>query len=206
MVATSHYQLTVGTELFSPLFIGAMVATYGSSAGVLLQRVLSVPFSSGQWLLHGREFEASRNRVLSVPFSSGQWLLLNCKKMLTLEYAIASFSPLFIGAMVATTIILSKNIYVGIALSVPFSSGQWLLQTDYNSLFMDSRKLSVPFSSRQWLLLRPRSLDCLPSSFSPLFIGQWLLQRYRRIFVPAVVSFQSPFHRAMVATSVLRRW
>ena len=36
---------------FSPLFVGAMVATFHFARRVG-RRLLSVPFSSGQWLLH----------------------------------------------------------------------------------------------------------------------------------------------------------
>ena len=36
---------------FSPLFIGAMVATLLESEAVKTEEMLSVPFSSGQWLL-----------------------------------------------------------------------------------------------------------------------------------------------------------
>ena len=60
---------------FSPLFIGAMVATPGTSTG-------------------------GRGYSLSVPFSSGQWLLPSC--YLLESEAVKTFSPLFIGAMVAT--------------------------------------------------------------------------------------------------------
>ena len=63
---------------------------------------LSVPFSSGQWLLHTTPAkEATSPDKLSVPFSSGQWLLQGVKQWVVLSDA--TFSPLFIGAMVATS-------------------------------------------------------------------------------------------------------
>ena len=106
---------------------------------------LSVPFSSGQWLLrycahlyillipifqspfhrgNGCYFcmmihEFGLERILSVPFSSGQWLLLYVST--STKSGILSFSPLFIGAMVATYISV-KPCPIAI-LSVPFSSG-----------------------------------------------------------------------------------
>ena len=89
---------------------------------------LSVPFSSGQWLLldKGKDLPRNLRRSLSVPFSSGQWLLRKLyqrvRKLWILQLA---FSPLFIGAMVATIDRLCKLSTSG--LSVPFSSGQWLL-------------------------------------------------------------------------------
>ena len=61
---------------FSPLFIGAMVAT---------------PL----WWTR-----SSLCDPLSVPFSSGQWLLL--VEIFSKRIAVSTFSPLFIGAMVAT--------------------------------------------------------------------------------------------------------
>ena len=122
-----------------------------TSVGVL---GLSVPFSSGQWLLQGNgkhlsisgmiHFQSPFHRgngcyselhyQLSVSLTSGQWLL----------------SPLFIGAMVATHVL--ENWIVAHDLSVPFSSGQWLL---HSKRWAATRKrcLSVPFSSGQWLLL-----------------------------------------------------
>ena len=63
---------------------------------------------------------------LSVPFSSGQWLL---RRKPARSKGRMAFSPLFIGAMVATGYALQDN-RLG-KLSVPFSSGQWLLLIMY---------------------------------------------------------------------------
>ena len=128
MVATPHPLGTRHTFMsFSPLFIGAMVATHHLCYYSFTRRRLSVPFSSGQWLLldvvgfeltfigdfqspfhRGNgcyiagESSIVRTQVqLSVPFSSGQWLLL-CNPSQEARCASDTFSPLFIGAMVAT--------------------------------------------------------------------------------------------------------
>ena len=61
---------------FSPLFVGAMVATLVGDGGTVAAAVLSVPFSSGQWLLLFQNIATHIDNF--------------------------SFSPLFIGAMVAT--------------------------------------------------------------------------------------------------------
>ena len=78
-----------------------MVAT---SIGAYARREyrLSVPFSSGQWLLlRGSYGWVKTGIILSVPFSSGQWLLQeNVGAHAVLNDL--TFSPLFIGAMVAT--------------------------------------------------------------------------------------------------------
>ena len=101
MVATliSPVRMPAGLRPFSPLFIGAMVATLQYQQLPYHLR-LSVPFSSGQWLLQWKfiivnhqtiffqspfhrgngcyripQFRAVGTGRLSVPFSSGQWLL-----------------------------------------------------------------------------------------------------------------------------------
>ena len=65
-------------------------------------------------------------QFLSVPFSSGQWLLHPDAK--NGKSGLHSFSPLFIGAMVATTLYGANADDSLRTLSVPFSSGQWLLR------------------------------------------------------------------------------
>ena len=79
MVATSLVTFPADdSAAFSPLFVGAMVATGHEISTLQTQsRILSVPFSSGQWLLPRKEM---RLRLMTV----------------------TSFSPLFIAAMVAT--------------------------------------------------------------------------------------------------------
>ena len=61
---------------------------------------------------------------LSVPFSSGQWLLQDYSGYI--EAPLKTFSPLFVGAMVATKQRQRQRLKQ-MQLSVPFSSGQWLL-------------------------------------------------------------------------------
>ena len=204
---------------FSPLFIGAMVATYNCieelPTSVLFQspfhrgngcyslyfehiKPYSVCFQSPFHRGNGCYYKMSRRRWattwrLSVPFSSGQWLLLQtvlraCANCLT-------FSPLFIGAMVATNRHFRRRLRRNRILSVRFSSRQWLLLTDEskwcqehffqspfhrgNGCYWGSLKeslllirLSVPFSSGQWLLHSRVSTETSRSvPFSPLFIG-----------------------------------
>ena len=113
---------------------------------ILFSCYLSVPFSSGQWLLpSGMRRGCHVLAELSVPFSSGQWLLPWDK-------------PRRAGS--------SKR------LSVPFSSGQWLLLCSLLRLRLCCR-LSVPFSSGQWLLrnILVRGRGMIAHAFSPLFIG-----------------------------------
>ena len=241
------------TYSFSPLFIAAMVATLITPALFICRISLSVPFSSGQWLLANRDESCSLichlwELYLSVRFSSGQWLLRylsvrtssslsvpfssgqsqkgygvfsdgdrannfqsafhrgnGCYQSFMQHQTLETFSPLFIGAMVAT-----NNAY----LSVRFSSRQWLLlhafivvsgQThgfilhfatghNFQSAFHRgngcyevmrlrairyTHSLSVPFSSGQWLLLSSQFLrsSIATWSFSPLFIGAMVATR-----------------------------
>ena len=116
-----------GVIAFSPLFIGAMAATIVTADVKITESKLSVPFSSGQWLL-----------PIIIPENS-----MNDE----------TFSPLFIGAMAATLDENGQSIFAEI-LSVPFSSGQWLLPQPIQSLKrrFTMTGLSVPFSSGQWLL------------------------------------------------------
>ena len=145
-------------------------------------RMLSVPFSSGQWLLlHAAAHLLTRACYrLSVPFSSGQWLLpLSEIACVNLAAPCWTFSPLFIGAMVATEPMetLGKFIAVMKVFQSPFHRGNGCyhrLGTDcgrYSKIVM----LSVPFSSGQWLLRFSESRRCSQGTyripFSPLFIG-----------------------------------
>ena len=102
-----------------------MVATQDLSVRLGAHWKLSVPFSSGQWLLlNDQPFVKVIALHLSVPFSSGQWLLQTDERCATRW--LFTFSPLFIGAMVATWMCVPSNV-IPLGLSVPFSSGQWLL-------------------------------------------------------------------------------
>ena len=136
---------------FSPLFIGAMVATYGQETCYRQQgNQLSVPFSSGQWLLHlAGGLDSSASLFFQSPFHRGNGCYLNISSayarrletfqspfhrgngcyasISTTSVPSTSFSPLFIGAMVATVEIHNRQSSNNL-LSVPFSSGQWLLQ------------------------------------------------------------------------------
>ena len=58
-------------KAFSPLFIGAMVATHDYSAHGHLRVRLSVPFSSGQWLLLNDVESGILNRDFQSPFHRG---------------------------------------------------------------------------------------------------------------------------------------
>ena len=71
-----------------------------------------------------RQVAGRTGSFLSVPFSSGQWLL-QVQAALMFEIDI-TFSPLFVGAMVATTrsAFACNNLN---RFQSPFSSGQWLL-------------------------------------------------------------------------------
>ena len=104
MVATDAglAALVSGVASFSPLFVGAMVAT--SIDRDILDSIahFQSPFRRG----NGCYFDVS-------PFQSCLWFV--------------SFSPLFVGAMVATLMYHRFNHVCGLCLSVPFSSGQWLL-------------------------------------------------------------------------------
>ena len=104
------------------------------------------------------------------------------------------------------------------ALSVPFSSGQWLLLRNqtmgrrnrgFQSPFhrgngcyfrvqreAGAGKLSVPFSSGQWLL-HPLLPGPQPSrcAFSPLFIGAMVATETSTFSAISLSVFQSPFHR-----------
>ena len=174
MVATTKWALSRSVwHAFSPLFVGAMVATLCGflcvENGFCFQspfrrgngcyervrtgskncNLLSVPFSSGQWLLHGisRSFvpivllfqspfrrgngcystniqKQSHVLTFQSPFRRGNGCYLRPPDLLSSGFG--AFSPLFVGAMVATTSPGTCQLSITI-LSVPFSSGQWLL-------------------------------------------------------------------------------
>ena len=168
---------------FSPLFIGAMVATSDSNCCSRLRR--QSPFSSGQTLVahalptffqspfhrgNGCYFGGERVlwhvRRLSVPFSSGQWLL---PWLLTFMLLVEdTFSPLFVGAMVAT---YNRRMY----------------QRSFSPLFIGAM-VATKFI-HEW------AGNLLAWTFSPLFAGQWLLLRsFMSAFSPLFVG-------AMVATN-----
>ena len=131
---------------------------------------LSVPFSSGQWLLHETVRRCRvRCPTLSVPFSSGQWLLLK-----------RQFSCFYVPKL----------------LSVPFSSGQWLL---LQPSLMRTRQFIVfqsPFHRGNGCyisVMRGESrVDC---PFSPLFIGAMVATLFDASRSSFAFDFQSPFHR-----------
>ena len=88
-------------DTFSPLFIGAMVATPTPRAGFGSSGILSVPFSSGQWLLqtiYGGDTAVDAH--FQSPFHRGNGCYVELQTYVYTQRA--SFSPLFIGAMVAT--------------------------------------------------------------------------------------------------------
>ena len=141
---------------------------YGlNSDGKLSYPNLSVPFSSGQWLLPTTSTMASCTKGfqspfrrgngcyglnsdgklsypnLSVPFSSGQWLLLN--KLHSQFLNAITFSPLFVGAMVATP--------TPAPIAAPFGPFSPLF---VGAMVATSRNLSVSNFS---------------PAFSPLFVG-----------------------------------
>ena len=85
-------------------------------------------------------------------------------------------------------------------LSVPFSSGQWLLLINATMTGQLYSRLSVPFSSGQWLLLTHAKADSIP--FSPLFIAAMVATDTINDSVWTIgdsidtqYHFQSPFHR-----------
>ena len=95
---------TAGRQVrtFSPLFVGAMVATYDNTTLKLWLDTFQSPFRRGNGCYNRAITHWRACGILSVPFSSGQWLL-----------------PQIIGWT-----------FAHYALSVPFSSGQWLLLYD----------------------------------------------------------------------------
>ena len=68
-----------------------------------------------------------------------------------------------------------------------------------------SNNLSVPFSSGQWLLLHARN-DYLADmyTFSPLFIGAMVATRRALLADGQRPVFQSPFHRGNGCYSILK--
>ena len=116
---------TKSTKTFSPLFIGAMVATWkghpdsldnvhfqspfhrGNGCYYLIKQYermfaqLSVRFSSRQWLLLLSYISGHRVRQLSVRFSSAA-MVATRKRGTPSGHVTFLFSPLFIAAMVAT--------------------------------------------------------------------------------------------------------
>ena len=159
---------------------------------------------------------------LSVRFSSRQWLLPYVKYILRL--CSASFSPLFIAAMVATHFFNFIERSVNL-LSVRFSSRQWLLLHEANLCrertasfqsafhrgngcyspyeinrdFFDD--LSVRFSSRQWLLPFRQCHGVIEWDLSVRFSSrQWLLPVHQIALAHNLYPFSPLFIAAMVAT------
>ena len=172
-------------DFFSPLFIGAMVAT-------LIGTIFSVPFSSGQWLLHYTIARLTKLRTFSPLFIA----------MVATATMYKAFSPLFIGAMVAT--MWTRDCYSFSPLFIngcyeitfsPLFIGAMVatLNLDaFSPLFMqmDSSDLSVPFSSGQWLLLGTDYIGSHHGDFqSPFHRGNGCY-----ICVLLRMVFQSPFH------------
>ena len=178
---------------FSPLFIGAMAATLRLYRTIQNSSKLSVPFSSGQWLLQQMAAAGTLGTLTFSPLFIGAMAATAISvSILMLKFfqspfhrgngcyqkhrkkhgdSLCSFSPLFIGAMAATGATNDEALLI-IKLSVPFSSGQWLLRMLIERRITIHGPLSVPFSSGQWLLL------LLPKKL-----------RY------SMRCFQSPFHR-----------
>ena len=84
-----------------------------------------------------------RSDGLSVPFSSGQWLLP--EKPPRRHYRVEAFSPLFVGAMVATVGAFLLGKVVG----------------SFSPLFVGAMVATTPESVR----------DIIVAPFSPLFVG-----------------------------------
>jgi len=102
-----------------------MAATLRLTRLPILPPLVSVPYSSGQWLQHLPFSRLAACFAVSVPYSSGQWLQPSCKTSTSAELtrfqspihrvngcnkakeaeakaAYDGFSPLFIGSMAAT--------------------------------------------------------------------------------------------------------
>ena len=155
---------------------------------------LSVPFSSGQGMLHARGLYGFSILCLSVPFSSGQGMLQTYPHVLTHSlhrfqspfhrgkecyylrriemFGVRLLSVPFSSGQGMLRRFREERMKVHSCLSVPFSSGQGMLLTARAST-NKSNRLSVPFSSGQGMLLRNegRRFPRFLVTFSPLFIG-----------------------------------
>ena len=139
---------------FSPLFIGAMVATVPVSPGNFVRKYTFSPLFIGAMVATRRRWQIAR--------------------------IVKSFSPLFIGAMVATCDNPVSFIQQPIFQS-PFHRGNGCYQGKEVAAFTFVR-LSVPFSSGQWLLLDPvNSLRKTRTAFSPLFIGAMVATKSKHV-------------------------
>ena len=187
---------------------------------------LSVPFSSGQWLLPETPEDAHVHVLLSVPFSSGQWLLLGSRHADDGDNVsfqspfhrgngcysasgsgnnvIASFqSPFHRGNGCYTTKAEAVGLIPGF--QSPFHRG--------NGCYCRARFirfclviLSVPFSSGQWLLqLARKAAHKRESTFSPLFIGAMVATDEILGDDDPLNIFQSPFHRGNGCYEVFSR-
>ena len=143
---------------FSPLFIGAMVATNYHQRYHRSSRQLSVPFSSGQWLLRTHYSFSEVQSDFQSPFHRGNgcyhpsWQRRRSERL--------TFSPLFIGAMVATQLRFAEARKLVDIFQSPFHRGNGCYHTLEEAWRQTTRDiLSVPFSSGQWLLLKKRMLS-----------------------------------------------
>jgi len=143
------------TPGFSPLFVGAAVATRRIATWLEDFDHVSVPYSSGQpWQ---RRERASGNRDIRgfSPLFVGA-AVATLVETLAAWQAAHRFSPLFVGAAVATNNDFRKYVRIA-AVSVPYSSGQpW-----------------QPYGTGERQTRRRRR-------FSPLFVGAAVATRGRQ--------------------------
>ena len=104
-----------------------------------------------------------------------------------------TFSPLFIGAMVATE--SDDPDHWQRQLSVPFSSGQWLLLKFLHHNRNFGETFSPLFIGAMVATLDGSILELPNRPFSPLFIGAMVATRFAVLFRKIAEHFQSPFHR-----------
>ena len=181
-----------------------MAATQPSCTDITDTSCFQSPFHRGNGCYeHGSDRLDSEND-LSVPFSSGQWLLPPRTRQAVRQNA--CFQSPFHRGNGCYGELMEYHIGVIQVLSVPFSSGQWLLPKRYREPGHISG-LSVPFSSGQWLLLRDKvmSQDLINFFQSPFHRGNGCYP-YSTRWEVAEAIFQSPFHRGNGCYPYSTRW
>ena len=154
-------------QTFSPLFIGAMVATCTMDTFLAVCQIFQSPFHRGNGCYERRRYQPVARTVFQSPFHRGNGCYIK--------------GVLAMGA--------AKE------LSVPFSSGQWLLRWH---LLYDENATGIfqsPFHRGNGCYAGISCMTRTPQgSFSPLFIGA-MVATYKDGRIVVVGNFQSPFHR-----------
>ncbi len=211
--------LTLG---FSPLFIGAWVVGEGAAKRTSKAIEVSVPYSSGLGLSGCfPDLMIRTGKDSFSPLFIGAWVVGE-NRVRRVNRGQRRFSPLFIGAWVVGAKPAAESpplfgfqspIHRGLGcrerrrvvwlnrefVSVPYSSGLGLSGAVGRSPGGLPSTVSVPYSSGLGLSgwVPDRIIQAVLDSFSPLFIGAWVVGGEDFLAQSPDGQFQSPIHRGL---------